>query len=239
METEQARERKRRELYKRRLQARRKTVFRQRCFIAIAILTIFIGLVILLVIKIMNLFLPQAVSIGHIGESQVVQEIKTEKPVITEDFLSINEHSRPGDTIETVNNIFVHYTANPGTSAAQNKSYFESLAETGVTSASAHFIIGYEGEIIQCIPLDEIGYAVQTRNYDSISIECCYLDESGVFTEETYTSLVQLTNWLLEKYNLGRDDVLRHYDQNGKLCPVYYVENEEAWEEFKQDLDFV
>ena len=55
-------------------------------------------------------------------------------------------------------------------SAAQNRSYFASLAETQERSASAHFIIGYEGELIQCIPLEEQAYAVATRNADSVSI---------------------------------------------------------------------
>ena len=43
-------------------------------------------------------------------------------PDWTEDFLTVNEYSRPGDPLTEVNNIFVHYTANPGTSAAQNRS---------------------------------------------------------------------------------------------------------------------
>ena len=36
-------------------------------------------------------------------------------PDWTEDFLTVNEYSRPGDPLTEVNNIFVHYTANPGT----------------------------------------------------------------------------------------------------------------------------
>lgn len=113
-------------------------------------------------------------------------------PDWTEDFLTVNEYSRPGDPLTEVNNIFVHYTANPGTSAAQNRSYFEQLKDNHERSASAHFIIGYNGEIIQCVPLDEIAYAVQTRNEDSISIECCYKADNGQFTQETYDSLIKL-----------------------------------------------
>lgn len=160
-----------------------------------------------------------------------------EPPVWTTDYLTPNAYSRPGDAIGQVTNIFVHYTANPGTSAAQNRSYFEQLKDTGERSASAHFIIGYEGEIIQCIPFDEIAYAVQTRNYDSISIECCYLSEDGAFTEETYESLVELLAYLLATYDLEPEDILRHYDCGGKKCPLYYVEHEDAWETLKQDVE--
>lgn len=155
----------------------------------------------------------------------------------TQDFITVNAYSRPAEKLKKVKNIFVHYTANPETNAAQNRSYFENLSKTHETSASAHFIIGYEGEIVQCIPLNEIAYAVAGRNEDSISIECCYKDESGKFTEETYRTLVHFSAILLEKYGLEAKDLRRHYDAGGKNCPKYYVENEEAWEQFVKDVE--
>lgn len=158
------------------------------------------------------------------------------KPPIEQDFLTVNEYSRPGEELTQVNNIFVHYTANKGTSAAQNRSYFENLGTTGETSASAHFIIGYEGEIIQCIPLNEIAYAVQRRNYDSISIECCYQQDDGKFTDATYQSLIRLCAWLLEEYHLQPGDMRRHFDEGGKKCPLYFVEHPGSWEQFITDL---
>ena len=157
-------------------------------------------------------------------------------PSWTEDFLTVNEYSRPGDPLTEVKNIFVHYTANPGTSAAQNRSYFEQLKDNHERSASAHFIIGYDGEILQCVPLDEIAYAVQTRNEDSISIECCYKADNGQFTQETYDSLITLLKWLTDAYDLEPDDILRHYDCGGKKCPIYYTEHEDAWIRLKEDV---
>lgn len=158
-------------------------------------------------------------------------------PAWTEDFLTPNEYSRPGEPLPEVTNIFVHYTANPGTSAAQNRSYFEQQKDMHQASVSAHFIIGYEGEIIQCIPLDEIAYAVQTRNYDSVSIECCYKAQDGSFTQETYDSLISLLAWLTDIYNLDTGDILRHYDCGGKKCPLYYTEHPDAWERLKEDVE--
>ncbi len=167
---------------------------------------------------------------------RMIEENKSQKPLMTEDFLTVNPYSRPGEKLESVRNIFVHYTANKGTSAAQNRSYFENLGITGETSASAHFIIGYEGEIVQCVPLNEIAYAVVGRNYDSISIECCYQDADGEFTYATYQSLIRLCAWLLNEYDLSPDDMRRHYDEGGKKCPLYFVEHEGAWEQFIKDL---
>ena len=172
--------------------------------------------------------------------SGIVQGFPAEEfakhPAWTENFLTPNEYSRPGEALPEVKDIFVHYTANPGTSAAQNRSYFEQQKDMHQASVSAHFIIGYEGEIIQCVPLDEIAYAVQTRNYDSISIECCYKSEDGSFTQATYDSLISLLAWLTDIYDLDTNHILRHYDCGGKKCPIYYTEHEDAWEQLKRDV---
>lgn len=180
------------------------------------------------------------VGLDRLSSENLVQGIPAEKfamhPEWTEDFLTISEYARPGDALKEVNNIFVHYTGNKGTSAKQNRSYFEQLKDTHERGASAHFIIGYEGEIIQCVPLDEIAYAVKTRNEDSISIECCYLTDDGAFTQETYDSLLALLDWLTDVYDLETKDILRHYDSSGKKCPLYYVEHEDAWKQLKRDV---
>ena len=172
------------------------------------------------------------------AEKEEAKPLKVwEPPEFEVNFLTPNQYSRPQEELRKINNIFVHYTANPGTTAAQNRSYFENLGTTGETSASAHFVIGYEGEIIQCLPFEEIGYAVQQHNYDSISIECCYLKDDGSFTEATKESLVHLLAWLVGKFDLTTDDILRHYDSNGKMCPKYYAEHEDEWDALKKQVD--
>ena len=174
-------------------------------------------------------------------ETAEEQEITVEKyidqqPELDVELLTINEYSRPALALEQVNGIVIHYTANPGTTAIQNRSYFENLAETHETKASSHFVIGLEGEIVQCIPCNEIAYASNDRNFDTISIECCIEDETGKFNGNTYNSLIKLTTWLMGRYDLSSEDVIRHYDVTGKNCPKYYVEHEEAWDTFKDDL---
>ena len=96
--------------------------------------------------------------------------------------------------------------------------------------------LSMDGEIVQCIPCNEIAYASNDRNEDTIAIECCIPDETGEFTDATYQSLIELTAWLMGRYDLTTDDVIRHYDVTGKMCPKYYVEHEDAWLVFKQDL---
>ena len=130
----------------------------------------------------------------------------------------------------------VHYTGNPGTTAQENRDYFEGLKDGSGTYASSHFVIGMDGEIIQCIPSTEISYASNDRNYDTLSIECCHPDESGQFTEATYQSLVNLTAWLCSHFDVPVDGVIRHYDVTGKECPKYFVDHEDAWEQFRKDV---
>ena len=31
--------------------------------------------------------------------------------------------------------------------------------------------------------------------------------------------------------------MIRHYDVTGKICPKYYVDHPDKWEEFLQDVD--
>ena len=162
--------------------------------------------------------------------------VDASEPDIDVQLLDINPYSRPGTETEEITGIVVHYTANPGSTAQNNRDYFNGLKDSHETEASSNFIVGLDGEIIQCVPTWEMAYASNSRNIDTVSIECCHPDETGKFTDETYRSLVQLTAWLCVKFNLTQDQVIRHYDVTGKNCPKYFVENKEAWDQFKQDV---
>ena len=185
---------------------------------------------------------------NNTGIKEIIDNIAQKEETTTEDpfllsyeviknYLTPNEYSRPGKELKEVNAIVVHYVGNPGTTAAQNRSYFENLKDTHATSASSHYIIGMEGEIIQCVPLNEISYASNNRNKDTIAIECCHPDETGQFTTATYKSLVKLVAALCRTYDLDPETgIIRHYDVTGKYCPLYYVNHEDEWYGFKLDV---
>lgn len=166
-----------------------------------------------------------------------LSEVDENRPELDVELLTVNPYSRPGTALEKVNGIVIHYTANPGATAIANRNYFENLKDTHTTKVSSHFVVGLEGEIVQCIPTAEIAYASNDRNSDTISIECCYKNEDGSFEQATYDSVIKLTAWLCAKFGLTSEDVIRHYDVTGKLCPLYYVEHEDAWAQFKKDVD--
>ena len=157
---------------------------------------------------------------------------------VERDYIPVNDWSRPGTPLEDINAVVIHYVVNPGTTARANRNYFASLSSGKEgTYASSHFVVGLEGEVIQCIPLTEIAYASNTRNGDTVSIEVCHPDETGAFSPVTYDRAVELTAWLCREFRLDAEqDVIRHYDVTGKECPRYYVEHPDAWAQFKADV---
>ena len=119
-------------------------------------------------------------------KAQLQEEVSWEgAPPLDVQLLTVNDYSRPAIPLEQINGIAVHYTANPGATAQQNRDYFENLKDSQQTQVSSHFVIGLEGEIIQCIPSSEMSYATNERNVDTLSIECCHPDETGKLKKAT------------------------------------------------------
>ncbi len=157
---------------------------------------------------------------------------------IEERLLTVNPYSRSGEKLNKIEKIVIHWVGNAGSSALGNRNYFDSLATSHKTYASSHYIIGLNGEIIRCIPEDEVAFhsGSYSMNRKSIGIEDCHPDWEGKFNDNTYNSLVELSAHICKKYNLGIDAIIRHYDVTGKECPRYYVRNEQAWIQLKNDV---
>ena len=74
------------------------------------------------------------------------------KQLIQEKYLTKNSHARVGEPRTATKQIVIHYVANKNTTALQNWNYFE----TSGVYASSNFIVGLDGEIIQCMPIFEV-----------------------------------------------------------------------------------
>ena len=161
---------------------------------------------------------------------------------ITQDYIEVNKFSRPCIALDAVNNIVIHYVGNPDTSGLANLNYFKSLAlqdpdAPNPKMASSNFIVGLEGEVYECMPIYEKAYCSNNRNSDTLSIEVCHPDAEGKFNDATYESLIRLCAFLCHETGLTGDDLIRHYDVTGKMCPLYYVEHPEAWTQLKADVN--
>lgn len=138
--------------------------------------------------------------------------------------------------------IVVHYTANNGDTARDNLDYY---ARTALEDpASAHFFVD-EKEICCSVPWSFTAYHCGTkkkyihptcRNFNSIGIELCSRkDTKGkyYFKDETIHNAARFVALQMKNYNIPIGNVIRHYDVTGKSCPRPFVENPQAWQNFK------
>lgn len=154
----------------------------------------------------------------------------------------------PG-SISRIKYIVIHYVG--GLSGAQaNCKYFAG----GNRNASAHYFVDHNGEIWQCVEDANIAWHCgassykhgECRNANSIGIELCVrkkstasmgaTDKDWYFEDATVEAAAELTRYLMDKYGVPADHVIRHYDVTGKICPNPYVYNTTAhtWDEFKR-----
>lgn len=218
---------------------RKRRVLRKKVFVFLVtfIVTTALIAVSLTVYKIFN---PRKYDEGFIPSpfgTYISKRVKIAKEIEMPEWVGvqlIHKHTtaRTGIELTDIKNIVIHYVGNPETTAQNNRDYFDKVD----TTVSSHFVVGLEGEIIQCVPIYEKSAASNHRNKDTISIEVCHPDASGEFNDETYESLVKLTAYLCNKLLLDQNDVIRHYDITEKICPKYYVENEDEWKTFKKEV---
>jgi N-acetylmuramoyl-L-alanine amidase len=79
---------------------------------------------------------------------------------IIEAYLTPNEYSRPQTPLKSVKGLVVHWVANPMSTAIANRNFFESRKNGNDGYGSAHDIIDLNGDLIKCLPYDEMAYQV-------------------------------------------------------------------------------
>ena len=140
---------------------------------------------------------------------------------ITDRLIPRGKYNRPG-TKSAPRRICVHYTGDCGASADRLALFFTT---NSAAKTSSQYIVGMAGEVIRCVPDNEIAYAAAGKNNGTIHIEVCYKRADGRFEEESIAALNELVLYLMNRYGISAENVLRHYDLTGKLCPAYYVDS--------------
>ena len=153
--------------------------------------------------------------------------------------------------VSRIKYIAIHYVGALG-GAEQNCNYYAGAYR----AASAHYFVGFNGEIWQCVEDKNIAWHVGSsngyvhpycRNSNALGIEMCVRNSSGnlsayskdwYFEDATVEATIQLTKELMAKYNVPIENVIRHYDVTGKICPNPYVYNntKHTWDAFKKAL---
>ncbi len=163
----------------------------------------------------------------------------------------ISKYNFNSGNISRIKYIVIHYVGALG-GAKENCVYYGG----GDRGSSAHYFVGFSGEIWQCVEDKNIAWHCgassyrhpECRNANSIGIEMCVrkkskqtmnaTDKDWYFEEATVQSAIELTKYLMKKYNIPTDHVIRHYDVTGKICPNPYVYNagKYTWDEFKKAI---
>lgn len=153
--------------------------------------------------------------------------------------------------LSDVKYLVIHYTGNDGDTATANARYFQSR----IVEASAHFFVDDSG-VVQSVPEDYVAWSVGGKKYpscvkggggkwhgkctnnNSISVELCDTKRNGKydFSEKTLENAAELCRSLMLKYGIPIENVIRHFDVVGKVCPAPFVEDEAAWKKFKERL---
>lgn len=152
---------------------------------------------------------------------------------------NFSEVHRKADDIKF---IVVHYTGNNGDTARNNLRYYSS----NIVKASAHFFVD-EKEVCCSVPFDSVAWHCGTtweyrhktcRNANSIGVEMCsrrYENGTYYFKSETVELAAQFIAQQMRIYKIPIENVVRHYDVTGKLCPKPFV-NSATWDGFKRKV---
>lgn len=151
-----------------------------------------------------------------------------------------------GRSLDSINYIVIHYTANNGDTARNNGKYFQ---RSGCQASANYFVDPNE---VICSVKDEYaawhcGGSIESNhhplrgictNKNSIGIELCSIIQNGkyAFKKATVNNAITLVKELMAKYHIDADHVVRHYDVTGKNCPAPFVEDESKWKQFKNKL---
>lgn len=137
---------------------------------------------------------------------------------IIQKFIKYNYSSRNGTRIKY---IVVHDTGNSRRGAGANNHYL--YFNGNKRNASAHYFID-DKVIIQTVEDNNASWhcgdgrgIYGITNSNSIGIEICINDDSDFKTAQENT--LELIRSLMEKYNISKEYVVRHFDASRKICP--------------------
>ena len=147
-------------------------------------------------------------------------------------------------SLSKIKYIVIHYTSNDGDTDENNGKYFANT----VTQTSAHYFVD-DDSITQSVPDNYVAWHCGGNKYpyssggslhgkctntNSIGIEICDDVKNGVVypSDKTIQNVLELTEHLMKKYNVPKDNVIRHYDVTGKACPAYWTSDAKWKSEF-------
>ena len=144
---------------------------------------------------------------------------------------------------EPVRYVVLHYTGNNGDTAKNNAIYF-ARESPGV---SAHYFTDEYDTVWRSVEDRDTAWHCGAKSYrhphcrnaNSVGVEMCSRkDGTGRFyiKERTVANAVRITVYLMKKHNIPPENILRHFDVTGKICPEPFVSDVALWEAFLRKL---
>jgi len=173
----------------------------------------------------------------------------------------IKHNFRDVNDLDRIKYIVIHYFGDLASAEAVANYFYGTEAQ-----ASAHYCVD-DTSIWQCV-LDEdiaghcggngIGeykgictndnsIGIEVRPYKTNIITELEIDRDWYFHDATINNVIDLTQMLMNKYNVPVENVIRHFDVTGKWCPRPFMGNDintyyrttgnEKWRDFKKKLE--
>lgn len=146
--------------------------------------------------------------------------------------------------LKTVKGIVIHNTGNKNDTAKANANYFLNNKKR---YGGAHIVIDRNGIIYQCARLKDICFSVGgdkyknttpkyyniLNNVNTISIELCDIVDKEPSKKQIESTIAVIS--YIQKHCKNAKTICRHYDINGKPCPIYFIE-ETRWSKLLKTL---
>lgn len=100
-----------------------------------------------------------------------------------------------------------------------------------------HYIIDWEGRILEGRPLDRLGAHVEKHNTGSIGIVLLGDLTRQRLTVKQSAALRGLLKDLMTRYDISSKDISGHHQMKYTVCPGTYLNN--IWDETAAPLDFI
>jgi N-acetylmuramoyl-L-alanine amidase CwlA len=171
---------------------------------------------------------------------------------IVQDFLTLGSTNRPGEKLNEIRGLIIHYVGVPEKSAIVIRNNFEDATRYG----STQYICDYnDGHIIQTMPEDELAYhcganvykqakfeiaGEDNPNYYLVGMETCIASvQKSKPSNVQWNALTEFSADFLHRNGLGVKDLYLHNEITYTQCYKWFVDHPNDWLKFKNDVQSI
>lgn len=168
---------------------------------------------------------------------------------ISDDFIRLGCINRPGYKRSSTRGLIIHYIGVAQHSAKVIRDNFENTTRYGATQ----YVCDYDtGEIIKCMPEEEVAYHCGANAYRPLKNQICGNDNPNYYlvgietcidsvensrpSNVQWDALVEFSADFLKRHGLGVENLYLHNEIAPTSCYKYFIDNQSQWQEFKNNV---